>query len=293
MRESWYPNYVKEKERWVWWRAELLDNGHYTKIPINAATGLPLNYKLATSLFSFEFAKRLAVGTINLGYVLDPQDDLVFVDVDDCISGDKLSDIGRYIGECIGNSYVELSHSGKGLHFLVKGKIARNFKNSKYGVEMYCRDRYVALTGNSLNRAEPILNQEGLDKVFNKFCTEDGKEEQAKTNNKARVFDKAEQILKRVARRSDKLKSLVEGDYEEAGFSDRSVADYVLAKECAFYADGDADLVIDCLVASGLYRKKFERKDYLERTAKKACRDCDYTLSDYMEEKGFVWDEAQ
>ena len=57
------------------------------------------------------------------------------------------------------------------------------------------------------------------------------------------------------------------GDYPS-----QSEADLALCSELAFWTEGDAPQIDRLFRHSGLYRKKWERADYREKTVRKACK---------------------
>ncbi len=80
-----------------------------------------------------------------------------------------------------------------------------------------------------------------------------------------------EEILKRVAARDSKSRSLVAGDWRDADFSSQSEADLWLCTRVA-EAGASAEMIDAAMRASGLMRPKWERSDYRSGTIAQALK---------------------
>ena len=142
---------LKEIPRWVVWRLQGKRKVPYVAKPQGKAADITRS----CSWVSFEQAKiTCELGKFSgLGFVLSPDDDIVGVDLDDCVVNGRPYPEAMAILERIGAAYVELSPSGTGLRAFGRstGEISR-----KQGVidgvkaELYTDLRYLTVTGNAL-----------------------------------------------------------------------------------------------------------------------------------------------
>jgi hypothetical protein len=83
-----------------------------------------------------------------LGLAMLPEWSLVCVDLDHCIASDgSLSPDAQALVAAAGETYIEVSPSGKGLHIWLRGSF-RDEKNKAAGVESFCAQHYLTMTGN-------------------------------------------------------------------------------------------------------------------------------------------------
>lgn len=142
---------LKEIPRWVVWRLQGKRKVPYVAKPQGKAADITK----PCSWVSFEQAKiTCELGKFSgLGFVLSPDDDIVGVDLDDCVVNGRPYPEAMAILERIGAAYVELSPSGTGLRAFGRstGEISR-----KQGVidgvkaELYTDLRYLTVTGHAL-----------------------------------------------------------------------------------------------------------------------------------------------
>ena len=103
---------------------------------------------------SYQDARRSSFGD-GLGFVLNG-DGIVCIDLDDCFEGEELKPDARKLLDSVGESYTEVSPSGRGLHVwgynddLQKGRVTL-FGAQK--VEVYPSGRYITVTERPLVRA--------------------------------------------------------------------------------------------------------------------------------------------
>lgn len=134
------PTDLISRPRWV---------RHIKKRPITTAG----HYASVTNpdhWASYQDACRSSFGD-GLGFVLNG-DGIVCIDLDDCLDDGALKDDAAELLDFVGNSYTEVSPSGRGLHVwgynddLGSGRVT-TFGSQK--VEVYPSGRYVTVTGRS------------------------------------------------------------------------------------------------------------------------------------------------
>ena len=144
-----------DKPIYIVWRGSdksPIDPLHPALVSSNAqdpATWLP--WELAT-----EYVRALGAG-YGVGVVIHEGSGLLCVDLDKCIEDGAVSGLAvsmvREARRMCPDVYVEYSMSGKGLHII--GPYSgpppphRN-KNKELKIELYSKERYIALTGNLL-----------------------------------------------------------------------------------------------------------------------------------------------
>lgn len=104
---------LKEIPRWVVWRFE-----GRRKVPYLAKPhGKACDVTKSSSWVSFEQAKiTCEMGRFSgVGFVLSPDDDVVGVDLDNCVIDGRPKPEAMAVLERIGAAYIELSPSGAGL----------------------------------------------------------------------------------------------------------------------------------------------------------------------------------
>jgi len=82
-----------------------------------------------------------------IGFVFTEADPFFFLDIDNCLVNGRWSDIANYLVAALPGAAIEVSQSGKGLHIIgICSPIIHGCKNATFGLEMYTKDRFVALT---------------------------------------------------------------------------------------------------------------------------------------------------
>lgn len=100
------------------------------------------------------------VGWDGVGFAFLPDDGLIGIDLDGMIdpeSGEISERCASIISACA--TYTEYSPSGKGVHIIGTGQIARSVKSNDIGVEMFCGGQFFTFTGRTFGQVatvEPI-----------------------------------------------------------------------------------------------------------------------------------------
>jgi putative DNA primase/helicase len=210
-----------------------------------------------------------------VGFVLDStRIVLVGWDFDHCIDADDKVDpqVEVYVRQL--DSYTEVSPSGTGLRVLVLGKLPPDDRRVG-SIEVYEDKRFLTITGNRWqdSRADIRENQDAIDSIHAEvFAKRRAKRERSHRQDKlapgsinlddARLLERA-----RKAKNGDKFAALYDrGDWQGRGFPSQSEADLALCSMLAFWAAGDATRIDALFRSSALFRKKWNRDDYRERT---------------------------
>ncbi len=267
---------MRDLRQWLCWRIEERD-GKPTKVPYDPRTGEKAESTNPKTWTRYEKAVSVCKkhGYDGIGFVFTPEDDLCGVDLDKC-RDPATGEIEGWAQEIIEelNSYTEISPSGRGVHILVRGKLPAG-RNRKGRFEAYDRGRYFTITGEHLSGSPQGIEsrQDRLLAVVRRVFGEESANGHTKPLGVAEVVDTGlsdSEIIRKAlaASNGERFSRLWSGD--TSGYGSHSEADLALCGMLAFWAGGD-DARIDALFGqSGLYRKKWDRKDYRDRTITEA-----------------------
>lgn len=138
------PTELTSRDRWL----------RYTpnKVPITA-WGTTASSANSLTWTDYETAAASLHG-VGVGFVLNG-DGIVCIDVDDCYVDDKLEPWAVDLVRRCGNTYIERSPSGNGLHIWGRARLpyrGRRFER----VEVYGDVRYLTVTGDSLTNSRRL-----------------------------------------------------------------------------------------------------------------------------------------
>src|SRR5829696_8187606 len=267
---------MRDLRQWLCWRFEERD-GKPTKVPYDPSTGEKAESTNPKTWTSYE--KSVSVcedhGYEGIGFVFTPEDDLCGVDLDKCLDPEtgKLDGWAREVIEEL-DSYTEISPSGKGVHVLVRATLPEG-RNRKGRFEAYDRGRYFTVTGKHRAGTPQTIEsrQEGLQSVVRRVFGEESANGHTKpvaaTESVDNGLSDSDVIQKALAASNGaRFLRLWNGDTEVYG--SHSEADLARCGMLAFWTGGDAARIETLFRHSGLYRKKWERKDYRNRTITEA-----------------------
>ena len=226
------------------------------------------------------------------GYVFNYKDGYTGIDFDDCVNAatkEVRADVQAIIQRL--DTYCEFSPSGTGIHAIVKGWQfpvgAEGQQGAKVGkAEMYSGKRYFTVTGNQVPGTPSTVNQRDVQWLYERIVVKREFAPLKSTNPKATTADAGEgtQIVYAPGTTftTDKYSIFMHGTISrEHGFRitngvgsltypSQSEADLGFATVLALVYDGDTDKMDADFRKSPLYRDKWERDDYRERTFRMA-----------------------
>lgn len=184
------------------------------------------------------------------------------------------------------DSYTEISPSGKGLHIFCKGTLPPG-RLRKGNIEMYSSDRFFTVTGDVWGKKKEVEKRSYELGIVHEAYLCDEEQNSAKNTDSDKKADQEPQIKSCLtdseiiekasyAKNGNLFKSLWNGNYGE--YKSKSEADQALCNILAFYCEDDSNHIDSLFRRSGLYRGKWNRVDYKNRTINKAISDCTDTF---------------
>jgi hypothetical protein len=277
------PGELKSKRKFVLWKWEERE-GRLTKPPyqVNGKYARSDDPKTWTTFDVVMKALRNGDCWDGIGFMLTPP--YIGIDLDNCRDPEtgQIRDWATSILQQF-KSYSEVSPSAAGVKILGKGKLmGPGHHSDRIGV--FQNNRYFCITGHVINGCSEIRScQKELDNLIKREWPDDfergirfpqqpipSSEKQQNQVPKAtkedfEIYDKAAN-----ATNGDKFLKLWKGDIGD--YPSPSEADAALCSILAFWTQDGAQ--IDRMFrGSGLYRDKWERKDYRERTIGRALKD--------------------
>jgi hypothetical protein len=277
------PAELRDIPAWVGWRS-VQREGRWTKEPVNIRTGGLAASDNPATWVDFQAAvanyKRLncdGVGLCRTG-------DLTFIDMDGCVDANgKLLPFewATKIWQAVsGRAYTEMSPSGRGIRAVCRGTLPpgrRQFNEPNLehtGFGFYDDNRYCTFTGQVLPQCGPICDLSvELAQLHAELFPQPRLNGSTNGNghhatwpsslSDAELIDHA-----RRAANGPKFSRLWGGDTTD--YPSPSEADLALCCHLAYSTGRDSARMDSLFRQSSLYRDKWERQDYRERTINKA-----------------------
>jgi hypothetical protein len=272
------PAELREGRRFVLWRYELRD-GDWTKPPRQPSGHFADTTDPATwSTFAEVEAAYRAGGWDGIGRIHLPEDNVTGADGDHCRDPATGAITGKAAAAVLSlDTYTEVSPSGHGVRAFCHGR--KPGRRSKAGhFELYdgltekgkAGGRYLTLTGHHLAGTPTTVNdrQTAVDAVYRMVFGDPFAGTATSGNGTGALTDDDIIRLATAAKNGEKFRRLFAGSVAEYG-DDDSGADEALCCLIVFYTR-DAGQIDRIVRRSGLYREKWERADYRERTITKA-----------------------
>jgi hypothetical protein len=282
------------------WRAVQRPDGRTDKQPVSPYTGKLCNALDPANRATLEAA---AATGMEVGFVVTDGCGLFFYDVDNCIKDGVRSSTAASMSQMFAGCYEEESQSGEGLHFIgrIPEQVDHSCDNKSLGTQFYTKSRFAALTGTkatgSANFTPPAAVYRGFNGQYfppgataapdaewtTGPCPEyNGPTDDAELIARMRDSKSARGILGAAA----SIRELLDADADALGriFPDTagdqgrafdwSSADAALCSHLAFWTGKDCERMDRLVRQSGLFRDKWEREDYAQRTITRAVAQC-------------------
>ena len=154
------PVELKKIPRWLLWRYVEMGEGEtkrLSKMPlqVNGSAASSTNPKHWVDFFTAEEAVKNGDYS-GVGFVFTEDDNLVGIDLDDCIEPDtqQLTPFAQNIVDQV-EGYVEISPSGTGIKIFTRGDFTHAHVDHTLGFEAYSRARFFTVTGNFMSGEIP------------------------------------------------------------------------------------------------------------------------------------------
>jgi putative DNA primase/helicase len=262
------PAELKMLPQWVAWRLIVKPDGRTTKVPINVNTGTKASSTDPSTWVSF--ARALAYYNRGqedgIGFVFTSGDPYIGFDRDE-VDGEDPFELDDLVDEM--NTYAETSPSGNGIHIIGKGKLPIDTGKHPKGLGIFEHSRFFTMTGDLVGgKVREIRSvQHVIDQKWESWFPVQPTPAPLPNQN-AHLDDEDIISLALSAANGAKFRALWDGD--TSGHNDNaSEADLALLSILSFYTQ-DAGHLDRLFRQSGLYREKWERRDYRERTIAKA-----------------------
>ena len=183
------PALLRETARWVLWRYQLVDRGSganarkvWAKVPKmangrNARSTDPASwttYDRALKAYGARSGKPDAFDGI--GFIFDGSDDLLGIDLDDCVETDVLGDLvpNAFALDTMARlpGYWEFSPSGTGVKGWVRAPGIGAQKDDDLGIEVYDAGRYFTVTGREVSPCPWEASFPGISDAVHAWMTE-------------------------------------------------------------------------------------------------------------------------
>jgi putative DNA primase/helicase len=275
------PAVLIERDQWVVFKFATRQ-GKITKVPAHADGSPILKGELHAAWGGSydQVLKTLATGRFDgVGFVILDEDPFCVADMDHCRNREtgELIPWAAVIVNDLG-SLTEITPSKEGVRVWIVGQLPDFAKNRKPmddnggQVELYDHSRFVTVTGDLLPGAPKAIN--GRHGELEALCARLWPPTSANGANGASgargAYDPSPPMsdvevldLARKATNGDKVKRLLDGD--TSGYGSLSEADPALISLLAFYTQ-DTEQLDRLYRGSKLYREKWDRADYRERT---------------------------
>lgn len=143
---------LQSRPQWVVWEYRL-NKGRtkWTKPPLKAADCANASHSDPATWAPYAKAAETARrrGLPGVGYVLTPDDGIGGYDLDGCLVDDTLLPWAAAI-VALGETYCEVSPSGRGVRIFALGKPEKAAKCDPAGIEVYAKERFLTVTGRHL-----------------------------------------------------------------------------------------------------------------------------------------------
>ena len=294
------------RKQWVMWRLETVaDRPKPTKVPYSPVHGYKASTTNPNDWSDYHTALGMAqmYGMSGVGFVFTENDPYFFIDVDNCLVDQATATWSPLAHEFVNrfpNAYTEVSQSGTGLHIICAyTSIPEGFNSlndQKTGLEMYWRDRFVAmtLTGNgdvdidytqgihdSIARYGRIRSDRSARWTTAPCDDWSGPADDDELIKMALNSSSAASVFGNKASFADLWNANVERlsvsyPSDQGKDYNASAADAALCSHLAFWTGKDCERIERLFNRSGLVRGKWtDRQDYRENTILGAVERCD------------------
>lgn len=256
------PVELKQLRQWVCWRYEER-RGKQTKIPYQT-TGQKAQSNNPQTWTSFDSVLPVRAKFDGIGFVFSDADALCGIDLDECLSDNKVKPWAMPIVERLKVvSYGEVSPGGDGIKFWTQALLPSEIKHKSYvnpdekeSIEAYDRNRYFTTTGRG--KGQIGEGQVVVDWLVSEYLRPDSRETPRAPKTPVSNLSSNDVIAKiQASRQRQKFETLMHGN--TTGYGSQSEADCALCSVIAFWTQ-DASMIDAIFRKSQLMRTKWDEK---------------------------------
>ncbi len=212
-----------------------------------------------------------------IGFMLEPKTGITGVDIDGCVSDNKLNVFAQDITNRL-NTYTEISPSGTGIRaFVYANKPEGRCKHTESGFEIYSHGRFLTLTGHQMHGDSVRSCQDEVNTIHAEIFSA-----KKMYNKRHQIPEKNSNELLKIAFASKKNGKEIEALYNGNYGDDHSAADLAFCNHLAFWFGKNYTAMDDVFRSSGLMRPKWDTihvrgETYGAVTLQKAidnCKEC-------------------
>jgi hypothetical protein len=166
------PEEMRGLKQWVNWKYEDRGTGKPTKIPVTiggygAKSTDPCDWYSLSDVVEFECDYS------GIGFVFSKDDPYVGIDLDDCFVNGEVQGWAQPIIERLSNTYSEISPSGNGLKFFLRGSLpfekGKKVQVENGAIEAYDHSRYFTVTAESYGPSVIAEHQATIDWLYETY----------------------------------------------------------------------------------------------------------------------------
>lgn len=276
------PPELRNLRQWVGW-----EYAKGKKRPLDPATGEGASTKNPKTWGTFTDANALFE---RVGFVFSEDDPYCGIDLDNCLDP-RTGEVRPAAWEVVEalDSYTEVSPSRTGLKVWVRATkpgTRCSTRDTPWGgkIEVYDRGRFFAVTGKVV-RERPIRDAQGAIDALYERCLGQGRQavvtrlRRPSSGGTALLDDEVRAKARGCRQTGARFAELHDNGSSAVPVGERSEADYFFCRRLAYWTGGDADQMKRLFRLSDLARGKYAEKghqaeDYLDRTVRRAIRDC-------------------
>lgn len=254
---------------WVLWRLEEREDGKPTKMPYSPRTGHRASVTDPSHWATYGEALHVLQsgvgGYSGVGFVFSDNDPFCGIDLDDPKGDIGAIERASLVLKTFGETYSEVSPSGNGIHIIVRGSVPSGRRRDR--IEVYSKERYFTMTGNSYNDAQIVECDFYLQRLWEELGGANVPAPGLIVGSAQTKTD--EEVYAKACSTNEKFLPLFQGNYAQ-WYTSQSEADMALVNLIGFYSR-NRDQIARMFLASELgKRKKAHRKDYLSKMIDKS-----------------------
>lgn len=297
------PSKMRNLPQWVLWMYEMVD-GRMTKVPYQIyGNQARSNDRRTWSTFHTVVNYYNKTNTDGIGFMFSKQDNLIGIDIDDCVKDGVINDFAKEIIEML-DSYTEISVSGTGIHIIVEGKMPDGFygtgrKNAELGLEVYCYGRYFTMSANRENDNEIEERTDEISELLDKYFVSSTLPTRVNLNDYATdsILLSNEALWEKMFNSNNGSDIAAMYNGELIINNDWSSTDMSLCNHLAFWTGKSASRMDSMFRETALMRDKWDRihftetgETYGERTISEAISKTTTTILDHKEDEEINYD---